>query len=226
MGDHLPFPNVLVTLYTFALTLLSSLPTCLSLEAFCSIFIMVDQPPRADLIIPNAAVAMPVDDSDLQLRKQVKTIAQLIINPNLPTATLLQFLVHLPNGLNTKEALIEFATREYPVVFQYLLSLPFSHWHRHVLKHHLRLRLLKQSVSVLKSLSDLLPKLSALWIDPHTGKSYPKQGPLTDLAMGELDTHDWFFQLLHARGMEGQYTRFLSDIPLHLFPHVTLRFLF
>ena len=130
----------------------------------------------------------------------VKTLSEMII-PTLSTFLLLQFLQSIPNSPSTVAAIDELATRELSHVVTYLLSLPFSHWHRSVLKSRLERRLRAMSVDDLKSLSGFLPQLSALQYSE--GEWIPVMGPLSDYETGLWDTSDWYFRLLHARQMEG-----------------------
>lgn len=155
---------------------------------------------------------------------RVKTISQLILTPSLPTHVLLQFLQYLPNALSTVDALKELCKRDYSTVFNYLLSLPFTHWHRRIMLSCLESRILNMKVDDIKSLSVLLPKLTALWYDEDAREWFPITGPMTDLETGLWHTHDCFYRLLHSRQMEGQYNRLVCDMSIDTFIYATLRF--
>ena len=155
----------------------------------------------------------------------LKTLGEMII-PTLPTYLILQFLHSIPNGPTIVEALEELANREFSRVFAYLLTLPFSHSHRDVFKSSLETRLRNMPVDDLKQLSGLLPKLSALTYSQ--GEWIPVMEPLSDYETGLWDTNDWFFQLLHARQMEGQLfslsARFYRSVSILTFIHLQLSF--
>lgn len=91
----------------------------------------------------------------------IKTLAELIITPALPTHVLLQFLYCMPHGCTTVDALQELCKRDFNSVFKYLLSLPYSHWHRPELLSRLKEHLLQMKVDDIKPLSVLIPHLSA-----------------------------------------------------------------
>lgn len=153
--------------------------------------------------------------------QSVNSISEMAI-PSASTNVLLHFLLHMPNGLHTSLALKELCTRDFHSIFTYLLSLPHSHWHRNVMKAVLEERLRKLQVQEIKQLGrQYIPKLSALtklddeWV--------PVMEPHTDQQSAAWDTHDWFFQLLHSRQMEGQYS-LLFTMPLESFIRASIRF--
>ena len=94
----------------------------------------------------------------------------------------------MPNALNTAEALTELCRRDYETIFQYLLSLPFTHSHRHFMLSCLRPRIMRMKVADIKRLSIWIPNLSALWYIPDTREWLPVMGPSTDLETGMWDT--------------------------------------
>ena len=49
-------------------------------------------------------------------------------------------------------------------------------------------------------------------------------GPLANLETARWNTHDWFFQLLHAKQMEGQYICWVYDMSLETFIYAMLCF--
>ena len=53
-------------------------------------------------------------------------------------------------------------------------------------------------------------------------------GPLSDYETGLWDTNDWFFQLLHARQMDGQLfslsARFYRSVSITTFIQIQLSF--
>ena len=130
----------------------------------------------------------------------VTTLSDIII-PTLSTFLLLQFLTTIPHSPSTVAAIDELTSRELPDVVTYLLSLPYSHWHRSVLKPRLERRLRAMSVDDLQALSGFLPQLSALQYSE--GEWIPVMGPLSDYDTGLWDTNDWYFRLLHARQIAG-----------------------
>lgn len=151
----------------------------------------------------------------------VKSLSETII-PTMTVNLLLHFLLDMPNGCNTVDALKELCTRDFCSIFTYLLSLPFSHWHREVTKTHLGERLRAMKVDDLKELGrQFIPKLTAL--EHVDGECVPVMGPLSDLDTAAWDTNDWFYQLLHARQMEGECS-LLLHMPMELYVQARLRF--
>ena len=109
------------------------------------------------------------DNTDVSLLlNQPKTISQMILTRYFPTNLLLQYLLIVPNALNTAEALTELCRCEYETIFQYLLSLPFTHSHRHFMLSCLRPRIMCMKVDDIKRLSIWIPNLSALWYNQDT----------------------------------------------------------
>lgn len=120
----------------------------------------------------------------------------------LSTAHLLFILNNWPGLTDTGLVLDLLCERDITAALQYLLSLPYSHGHRDDLKHYLKQRLRRTSINRMKEMTVLFPRLSALVEDEH-GVLVPRIGPLTDFETGLWDSHDFFFNLLHAKLMEG-----------------------
>ena len=140
------------------------------------------------------------------------------------TSILLQYLTHVPNACDAVPALEELCKRDFSDIFSYLLSLHATHWHKDIIKRQLRKRLFDLSVEEFKAQSVHIPKLSALTFDETTNTKQAFIGPLSSMVTSLWDTHDWFYQTLHAKQMEGQLM--FICIPLSIFSRVTLRFLF
>lgn len=161
--------------------------------------------------------------------KQPKTITQLVLQPWFSTNHLILYLSCLPNALDSEAALQELCTCDFASIFTYMLSLGYTQWHRRFMMETLAPRLKQLPVDVLKQdIAPLLPKLTALWYDPQAKHWFPIMGPLTETAATQWELHDWFFQLLHAKEMEGQfcqlYSHFVYCVSILTFTHLELRF--
>lgn len=176
--------------------------------------IMTDQIARPVPMAAAAEVVAPI--------VPIKRLGALIINSSCTTTTLVQYLTFVPNACDAVAVLEELCTRDYDTIFSYLLSLHATHWHKDILKNHLRTRLFDLSVPALKALSVHIPKLSALQFDDTTGTMQPFVGPLSSMVTSRWDTHDWYYQTLHAKQMEGQLL--FVTISLSLLSRVTIRF--
>lgn len=144
----------------------------------------------------------------------------------LSTAHLLFILTNWP-GLGDTGLVIELlCERDITAALQYFLSLPYSHGHRDQLKHYLKQRLRRTPVHRMNEMTALFPRLSAL-VEDQNGVLVPRMGPLTDLETGLWDSHDFFFNLLHAQQMEGMIplARLHFCMSLTFFSNAHLRFL-
>ena len=176
-------------------------------------------------IMANAqAPLLPLEEQRPAPLSQVKNLSSLIINPSCATNVLLHYLHLVPNACDAVSVLEELCTRNFDILFQYLLSLHATHWHKDVIKQCLQKRLFDLSIPAFKALSVHIPKLSALAFDETTGTMQPFIGPLSSMDTSRWDTHDWFYQTLHAKQMEGQLL--FVTISLSLLSRVTLRFVF
>lgn len=144
----------------------------------------------------------------------------------LSTAHLLFILTHWPGLTDTGLVIDLLCERDISAALQYFLGLPYSHGHREDLKHYLKKHLRRTPVHRLKELTTLFPRLSALVTDEN-GVLVPRIGPLTDHETGLWDSHDFFFNLLHAKEMEGtiHYARLHFCMSLTVFSNALLRFL-
>ena len=131
------------------------------------------------------------------------SLARLVLTPSLPTSSLVQFLTCIPRGPFTEDAIKELCQRDLRVGLTYLLSLPFTHSHRPMLKHYLHDRFRRLPIVALEQLSTTIPHLTAL--TSIEGTLHPAMYPLDDYQTGLWDTHDWYFKLLHVRNMKGQF---------------------
>lgn len=178
--------------------------------------------PVAAIDIPMDADA-PSDEAEVAPLLSVPRLTELILTPNCPSAVLIQYLVCVPNSCDAVIIIEELCMRDLAVVFSYLLSLHATHWHRDPIKEHLGARMLDMSTSAIMTLRQYIPKLSALQFDDTTNTWQAFIGPLSSMETSRWDTHDWFYQLLHAKQMKGQLL--FITIALSLFPRTTLRFL-
>ena len=144
----------------------------------------------------------------------------------LSTAHLLFILTNWPGLGDTHLVLDLLCERDLNAAIRYLLRLPYSHGHRDHLKHSLKQHLRRTSLRRMTDLRALFPQLSALVTDEN-GVLVPRMGPLTDFETGLWDSHDFFFNLLHARQMEGTIpvASLYFCMTLILFSNATLRFL-
>ena len=154
----------------------------------------------------------------------VPRLGALVINSFCTTVTLLQYLRCVPNACDSVTVLEELCKRDFTDIFPYLLSLHATHWHKDVLKQLLRKRLFDLSLPALKALQVHIPKLSALTMDDTTGTLQPFIGPLSSMVTSQWDTQDWYYQILHAKQMEGKLL--FNTISLSLLSRVTLCFVF
>ena len=154
---------------------------------------------------------------------RVLPLGKLVLNSEVSTMTLLHYLTLLPNALDSVDILDELASREFGAVLPYLKSLSNTHWHRHVLKDRLRKRLWVMSLAQIHALRNYFPNLSALYRNMEDGAWYPIMGPLSDRDTAEWDLHDWYYQLIHAKRMEGQWS-LRCCIPLAWLPLIHLQF--
>ena len=134
----------------------------------------------------------------------VPRLGALVINSFCATVTLLQYLRCVPNACDSVTVLEELCKRDFTDIFPYLLSLHATHWHKDVLKQLLRKRLFDLSLPALKALQVHIPKLSALTMADTTGTLQAFVGPLSSMVTSQWDTHDWFYQILHSKQMEGK----------------------
>lgn len=111
--------------------------------------------------------------------------------PILSTAHLIFILTNWPGVRDTELIMDLLCTRDLRAALRYLLSLPFSHTPRPVLKSLLRQRFRWVHVHELKELATLFPQLSAL-VETDDGVLVPMIGPLTDLESGLWDSSDFF----------------------------------
>ena len=131
----------------------------------------------------------------------VPTLRGLVL-PLLSTAHLLFLLHHWPGLSNTPLLIDLLCSRDLNAAITYLLSLPYSHGHRPDMKQHLRKHLRRLPLTDFHVLASLFPPLSALAADENN-VLWPRVGPLDDTETGLWDSTDFFFQLLHAKKMEG-----------------------
>ena len=160
---------------------------------------------------------------------QPKTLSQLILRPWFATIQLIQYLTIVPNALDSHAALTKLCTRDFQSIFAYLLSLNFTDWHRRFLMQTLAPRLEQLPISQLKlDIAPLLPSLTALWFDPQEKQTFPIMGPFTDMETSHWEIHDWFYQLIHAKQMEGTfchlYSHVLYCVSILTYTHLELRF--
>ena len=142
---------------------------------------------------------------------QPKTISRLIVRPGFTTLQLIQYLTLLPNALDSTAALEELCTRDFQSSFAYLLSLNFTHWHRHFLMQTLAHRLKQLRISQLQQdIAPLLPTLTALWYDPQEKQTFPIMGPLSECETSHWEINDWFYQLIHSKQMAGTFGHLYS----------------
>lgn len=153
----------------------------------------------------------------------VPRLTCLILTPNCPTSTLLQYLTLTPGACDCDLIIEELCKRDFQDIFPYFLSLHALHRHRASLKFYLRPRLKDLPLTELKALRVYIPKISALQWDNTTHSMQAFTGPLTSMATARWDVHDWFYQLLHAQQMKGQLL--FTTVALSLLPCVTLCFL-
>lgn len=150
------------------------------------------------------------------------------ILPILSTAHLIFILNNWPGVRDTGLIMELLCTRDLRAALGYLLSLPYSHSHRPVLKSLLRHRLRWKHVHELKELTTLFPRLSAM-VERDDGVLVPMIGPLSDLESGLWDTSDFYFGVLHARQMEGtipeSISRYHYCMSFRTFSNAGLRFL-
>lgn len=172
---------------------------------------------------PAALPAPPEIDPEAAPLQPVPRLGAIILSANCLTITLLNYLQFVPNACDTMLILEEFCKRDFADIFPYLLSLSATHWHRDVIKRHLRTRLFDLPLPTLKALHVYIPKLSALHFDDVTATMQPFFGPLSSMETARWDIHDWFYQLLHAKQMQGQLL--FITISLSLLSRVTVRFL-
>ena len=146
--------------------------------------------------------------------------------PLLSTTHLLFILTEWPGLSDTGLVIALLCERDLSAALRYFIGLPYSHGHRDNLKYYLTKRLRRTPVPRLEELSTLFPRLSALAPDEN-GVLVPRFGPLTDQETGLWDSHTFFFQLLHAKKMEGTipYPRLHFCMSLTLFSNADLRFL-
>ena len=145
----------------------------------------------------------------------VPRLGALVINSFCTTVTLLQYLRCVPNACDSVTVLEELCKRDFTDIFPYLLSLHATHWHKDVLKQLLRKRLFDLSLPALKALQVHIPKLSALTMDDTTGTLQPFIGPLSSMVTSQWDTHDWYYQILHAKQMEMEGKMLFVTISLY-----------
>lgn len=160
---------------------------------------------------------------------QPKTISQMVLQPWFATVHLIQYLTFVPDAMDSEAALQELCRRDFPSIFSYLLSLRYTRWHRRFLMERLQPCLKQLPLEVLKrDLSALMPKLSALWKDPTTGEWFPIVGPLTDYQTVQWEVQDWFYQILHAKELEGQLCQrcsyFVHNVSILTYTHLRLHF--
>lgn len=140
---------------------------------------------------------------------------------------LINYLTVTPNACNAVEVLKKLCTEcDFKLIFQYLLSLPYSHWHRNIMKATLQERFTDTKSDELHQIGkNFIPFKSALEKISEGGAAmmFDMMGPLNDLDTGAWDTHDWFFRILHSRRMEGEPT-LLFDIPLSIYTKTRLYF--
>lgn len=140
---------------------------------------------------------------------------------------LITYLTVTPNACNAVEVLEKLCTEcDFKLIFQYLLSLPYSHWHRNIMKASLQKRIADTKSDELHQIGkNFIPFKSAVENITEDGATmmFDKMGPLNDVDTGEWDTHDWFFRILHSRRMEGEPT-LLFDIPLSVYTKTRLHF--
>lgn len=122
--------------------------------------------------------------------------------PILSTEHLVFVLRHWPCLGNIGVVMDVLCERALEKAIQYLLSLPYTHTHREDLKHSIKQELRRTSLQKMKELASLFPRMSALAADDN-GDLVAEMGPLTDYAAGLWDSHDFYFQLLHAKQMQG-----------------------
>ena len=140
-----------------------------------------------------------------------------LVLPLLSTAHLLFILNHWPCIATTGVVLDLLCERDLLVAIRYLLSLPYSHGHRETLKSCLQKQLSRTGLETMQEIATLFPQMSALVQDAH-GNSVAKMGPLTDYEAGLWDSHDFYFQLLHAKQTKGTFgfPRYCMSIGLFL----------
>ena len=185
------------------------------------------------IMAQNRAALLPLEDHrpppevEMEVAQPllpVPRLGALVINSFCTTVTLLQYLRCVPNACDSVTVLEELCKRDFTDIFPYLLSLHATHWHKDVLKQLLRKRLFDLSLPALKALQVHIPKLSALTMDETTGTLQPFIGPLSSMVTSQWDTHDWYYQISHAKQMEGKLL--FNTISLSLLSRVTLRFVF
>ena len=144
----------------------------------------------------------------------------------LSTSHLLFLLHHWPCLNHTPLIIDLLCSRDLHAAIAYLLSLPYSHGHREELKHCLRKYLKRLPINALRALANLFPHLTATVTDEN-GVLFPRVGPLDDQESGLWDSNDFFFQLLHAKNIEGTFPLIIPRycISLRLFCNASLRFL-
>lgn len=155
----------------------------------------------------------------------IPRLGGIVLQSPCPTPLLLQYLNTIPNALDAVPVIEEICKRDqdFDVIFPHLLSLSADHWHKPIFFHHLRKRLMELPIPSIKALQTHIPRLSALEFDDNTMTMQPVIGPLTSMDTSRWDTHDWFYQTLHAKQMKGQLL--FITIALSLLSRVALRFL-
>ena len=171
---------------------------------------------------PSKKAKVEVDDPLVLEDKQVLPLTATIL-PKMDSNALLNYLLEMPNGTTVPDVIEELCTKhEFKPIFLYLNSLPYSHWHRRIMKKALSDRFRDMTVADLHQLGQtLIPLKSALTV--IDGESVAVMGPHTDLDAAAWDTSDWFFHMLHERRMEGEPT-LLFDIPLPIYIRARLCF--
>ena len=153
---------------------------------------------------------------------QVSSLSERVLQ-TMGEGAMLNYLLSCPNGGNAVEVLKKFCTESgFEFIFRYLLSLPYSHRHRMVIKTVLDSRFKDITIDELHEIGkEFIPVKSAL---VNVGdERVAKMGPLTNLDTGQWDTSEWFFRILHSRRMEGE-PMLLFDIPLSIYTRARLHF--
>lgn len=146
-----------------------------------------------------------------------------LVLPLLSTAHLLFILNNWPGIANIGAVMDMLCERDLTTSIRYLLGLPYSHGHREGLKQSLQKRLQRTGLAQMKALARLFPLMSTLVPDAD-GNFVAKMGPLTDYDAGLWDSHDFYFQLLHAKQMEGTIVFPRYCMSLRLFCNARLSF--
>ena len=133
--------------------------------------------------------------------ENVPPLSYLVL-PTLSTDHLVYILLHWPCLGQIYVVMDVLCERDLARAIQYLLGLPYTHTHREELKRSLKKVLRRTSLSKMKDLASLFPRMSAL-VEDENGDLVAEMGPLTDYAAGLWDSHDFYFQQLHSKQMEG-----------------------